>query len=73
VNQSALSLARICGPLIAGFIYQTRAPAAVYVAGAIAAIVAFALTHGVEPGLPSLGGSRSRLVEESPDCEMSWR
>jgi MFS transporter, DHA1 family, tetracycline resistance protein len=49
VNQSALSLARICGPLIAGFIYQALAPAAVYIAGAITALVALALTHGIEP------------------------
>jgi MFS family permease len=49
VNQSALSLARICGPMIAGFIYQTLAPAAVYLAGAIATLVALALTYNVEP------------------------
>jgi MFS transporter, DHA1 family, tetracycline resistance protein len=49
VNQSALSLARICGPLMAGFIYQMLAPAAVYVTGALIAIIALALTHGVEP------------------------
>jgi MFS transporter, DHA1 family, tetracycline resistance protein len=49
VNQSALSLARICGPLIAGLIYQTFAPAAVYIAGAITALVALALTHNIEP------------------------
>lgn len=49
VNQSALSLARICGPLIAGFIYQMFAPAAVYVAGAITALSALALTQNIEP------------------------
>jgi multidrug resistance protein len=49
VNQSALSLARICGPLMAGLIYQMLVPAAVYVMGAVIAIVALALTHGVEP------------------------
>jgi MFS family permease len=48
VNQSALSLARICGPLMAGFFYQTFAPGAVYVAGAAAALVALILTHGLE-------------------------
>jgi MFS family permease len=58
VNQSALSLARICGPLIAGFIYQALAPAAVYAAGAITAIVALALTHGVERAAPSASGKR---------------
>jgi multidrug resistance protein len=70
VNQSALSLARICGPLLAGLMYQTLAPAAVYVAGAITAIGAFALTQGVEPGALALGGSRSRLVDEPADCKM---
>jgi MFS transporter, DHA1 family, tetracycline resistance protein len=50
VNQSALSLARICGPLIAGFMYQTLAPAAVYIAGALTALVALALTHKIESG-----------------------
>ncbi len=57
LNQSALSLARICGPMIAGLIYQMLAPAAVYVAGAITAMVALALTHGVEPAAlkPSRG------------------
>jgi MFS transporter, DHA1 family, tetracycline resistance protein len=49
VNQSALSLARICGPLMAGFIYQMLAPVAVYVTGAVIAIVALALTQGIEP------------------------
>ena len=58
VNQSALSLARICGPVIAGFLYQTLAPAAVYAAGAVTAMVALALTHGVEPAAPSSGGKR---------------
>jgi MFS transporter, DHA1 family, tetracycline resistance protein len=58
VNQSALSLARICGPLMAGFIYQSLAPAAVYAAGAVTAIVALALTHGVEPAASSSGGKR---------------
>lgn len=58
VNQSALSLARICGPLMAGFIYQAFAPAAVYAAGAIVAIVALALTHGVASAVSSSGGKR---------------
>ena len=58
VNQSALSLARICGPLIGGFIYQTLAPAAVYAAGAVIAIVALALTYGVEPAASSCGDKR---------------
>ena len=58
VNQSALSLARICGPLIAGFMYQALAPAAVYATGAITVVVALALTHGVERAAPSAGGKR---------------
>jgi multidrug resistance protein len=49
VNQSALSLARICGPVIAGVIYQALVPAAVYAAGAATALVALALTYGIEP------------------------
>jgi MFS transporter, DHA1 family, tetracycline resistance protein len=53
VNQSALSLARICGPVIAGFIYQALVPAAVYIAGAATALLALALTYGIEPA----GGS----------------
>ncbi len=32
INQSAQSLARICGPIFAGFVYQTFAPGRVYVA-----------------------------------------
>jgi MFS transporter, DHA1 family, tetracycline resistance protein len=58
VNQSALSLARICGPLIAGFMYQALAPAAVYATGAITVVVALALTHGVERAAQSAGGKR---------------
>jgi predicted MFS family arabinose efflux permease len=58
VNQSALSLARICGPLLAGFIYQTFAPASLYVAGAIAALLALAITRDLEPVLtPGRAGS----------------
>jgi len=49
VNQSALSLARVCGPLLAGLIYQMFVPAAVYVAGAITALSALALTRNLEP------------------------
>jgi multidrug resistance protein len=58
VNQSALSLARICGPLMAGFIYQTLTPAAVYASGAVITIIALAFTHGVEPAASSSGGKR---------------
>jgi DHA1 family tetracycline resistance protein-like MFS transporter len=48
INQSALSFARICGPLIAGFIYQTTTPAAVYIAGAATALVGVGLTRSME-------------------------
>jgi multidrug resistance protein len=57
VNQSALALARICGPLMAGLIYQMLSPAAVYVAGAAIAIAALALTHRIEPAAFSSGDS----------------
>ena len=64
VNQSTLSLARICGPLMAGLIYQTLAPAAVYAAGAAAAIVAVALTHGVDPTALSSGPQAMKAGSE---------
>ncbi|MBV8775338.1 MAG: MFS transporter [Deltaproteobacteria bacterium] len=48
VNQSALSLARICGPLVAGLIYQKFAPSGVYFAGAATALAALAFTRKVE-------------------------
>ncbi|HJU12195.1 MAG TPA: MFS transporter [Candidatus Binataceae bacterium] len=57
VNQSALSLARICGPLAAGLIYQMIAPSAVYIAGAITAIVAFALTQHIQPSRAPIAAS----------------
>src|SRR5437899_7469221 len=50
VNQSALSLARICGPIPGGFIYQTAGPVAAYVGGALAAIFALLLTGNIEAG-----------------------
>jgi MFS family permease len=48
VNQSALSLARICGPLIAGLIYQGFGPAAPYLGGALTALLALAITRNVK-------------------------
>jgi len=51
VNQSALSLARIFGPLLAGFIYQSFAPGTLYVAGAVVAVIALAITRPLEPVL----------------------
>lgn len=50
VNQSALSLARICGPIAGGFIYQAAGPAAAYVGGALAAIFALVLTSNIDAG-----------------------
>jgi DHA1 family tetracycline resistance protein-like MFS transporter len=49
VNQSALALARICGPLGAGFFYQVTGPAWVYLGGAVAALTALVLTRRVKP------------------------
>ncbi|HKV56280.1 MAG TPA: MFS transporter [Candidatus Binataceae bacterium] len=48
VNQSALSLARIVGPILAGIGYEMLSPAAAYVGGGVAALIAFALTGGAE-------------------------
>ncbi|MGH7814580.1 MAG: MFS transporter [Candidatus Binataceae bacterium] len=43
VNQSALSLARICGPLAGGLIYERFGPAAPYLGGAAVALLALAI------------------------------
>ena len=48
VNQSALSLARIFGPVAGGVIYQAAGPAAPYLAGAVAAVVALLMTGAIE-------------------------
>ena len=48
LNQSALSLARICGPLAGGLVYQLMGPAAPYLGGAAVAMLALAATSGVE-------------------------
>jgi predicted MFS family arabinose efflux permease len=48
INQSGLSLARIVGPLFAGFVYQALAPSAVYMAGALAALAALSLSLRLE-------------------------
>jgi multidrug resistance protein len=50
VNQSALSMARIVGPLAGGVIYQLIGPAAPYVGGAIIALGALALSAGIDVG-----------------------
>jgi predicted MFS family arabinose efflux permease len=48
VNQSALSLARVFGPLAGGVVYQALGPAPAYVWGGLVAIVALALTRGID-------------------------
>jgi DHA1 family tetracycline resistance protein-like MFS transporter len=50
VNQSALSMARIFGPLAGGVVYQLIGPAAPYVGGAIVALAALALSAGIDVG-----------------------
>jgi MFS family permease len=45
INQSAQSLARICGPIAAGLAYQTFGPAAAYVGGGLFALCALAMTR----------------------------
>jgi DHA1 family tetracycline resistance protein-like MFS transporter len=53
INQSALSLARICGPVFAGFIYQAFVPSVAYLTGAVAALSALALIRSTKPLLVS--------------------
>ncbi len=48
VNQSALSLARIFGPIAGGLAYELMGPAAPYVGGAAVAMLALVLTSGIE-------------------------
>ena len=48
VNQSALSLARICGPIAGGFVYQMFGPAAAYASGGLVALIALVLTFAIE-------------------------
>ncbi len=48
LNQSALSLARILGPLAGGLAYGTVGRPAPYLGGALAAVVAFILARGIE-------------------------
>jgi MFS transporter, DHA1 family, tetracycline resistance protein len=45
VNQSALSLARICGPIAAGIAYEMVGPGAAYFGGGVAALLALALSR----------------------------
>ncbi|HXW84486.1 MAG TPA: MFS transporter, partial [Candidatus Binataceae bacterium] len=48
VNQSALSLARIFGPVAAGVAYEALGPAAPYIAGGLIALAALAMTMRIE-------------------------
>jgi MFS transporter, DHA1 family, tetracycline resistance protein len=48
INQSAQSLARIFGPIAAGFAYQTIGPTAAYVGGGLVALCALAMTRDAE-------------------------
>jgi len=48
VNQSAMSLARICGPIAGGLAYQLLGPAAPYLGGAIIVMLALATTSGID-------------------------
>ena len=49
INQSALSLARIFGPIAAGFAYQACGPAAAYVGAGLVGLGALAMTRDAEP------------------------
>lgn len=48
INQSALSMARIFGPLFGAAAYAALGPAAPYVGGAMVALVALVLTRGID-------------------------
>ncbi|MFZ0887168.1 MAG: MFS transporter, partial [Candidatus Binataceae bacterium] len=48
INQSALSMARIFGPLFGAAAYAALGPAAPYVGGAMVALVALMLTRGID-------------------------
>jgi len=47
VNQSAMSLARIFGPIAGASIYGMMGPAAPYIGGAIVAVAALVLARGI--------------------------
>lgn len=48
VNQSAMSLARICGPIAGGLAYQMLGPAAPYLGGAVVVMLALATTNAID-------------------------
>lgn len=47
LNQSALSLARIAGPIVGGLLYQLLNPAAPYIGGAVIVGIALVLARGL--------------------------
>ncbi|MGH7933239.1 MAG: MFS transporter [Candidatus Binataceae bacterium] len=49
INQSALSLARIFGPIAAGLVYELLSPAAAYIGGGIIAMAALAIAAAIRP------------------------
>jgi len=48
VNQSAMSLARICGPIAGGLAYQLLGPAAPYIGGGAVVMLALATTSAID-------------------------
>jgi multidrug resistance protein len=50
INQSALSLARICGPVAGGLLYNAMGPAAPYLGGTAVAVLALTITGTVVAG-----------------------
>ncbi|MGH7880203.1 MAG: MFS transporter, partial [Candidatus Binataceae bacterium] len=51
VNQSALALARVVGPIVAGILYDTSGPVAAYVGGALVALVALLIAGGIDQAI----------------------
>lgn len=60
LNQSALALARICGPIASGVVYQRLGPPTAYFGGGLVAIIALLLTLGIEPAPEAPKGRPSR-------------
>jgi multidrug resistance protein len=48
VNQSALALARVVGPIVAGVLYDTTGPVAAYAVGALFPVIAMFLAGGIQ-------------------------
>ncbi|HXZ89091.1 MAG TPA: MFS transporter [Candidatus Binataceae bacterium] len=60
LNQSALALARICGPIAGGVVYQRLGAPAAYFGGGLVAIIALLPTLGIEPAPEAPKGRPSR-------------